>query len=231
MKFKKGLVSAILPTFNRMHLLSQRIDEIKNQTYQNWELIIVNDCSTDGTKEYLDSINDDRIFIVHLDQNSGCVSIPRNIGICKCSGEFIAPIDDDVFSLKNKFELLVKSFDDDCVLIYGNRLEKKQDKIYAPIPNFNWNPLITHGVDNSQFIYRKSVYDNVPLIFPTKACDWHIAKHIAPLGKIKHINEYVSIYEWHDKNRSHNKNKIEIFPERYENFYRNFKVDYSNNYN
>lgn len=231
MKFKKGLVSAIIPTFNRLEMLKERIEEMKFQSYKNWELIIVDDASTDGTREFLNSIKDEKIKSLSLEKNSRSVSIPRNIGICMSVGEFIAPTDDDVFILPEKLSVLVNEFEDDCVLVYGDRLEKTGDKILYPPQHENWNPKITHGVDNSQIIYRANVYEKLPLIFPTKACDWHTAKHIADLGRIKHVNYPVSIYEWHEKNRSHNKNKINISPNEYESYYKNYMVDYSDIYN
>lgn len=231
MKFKKGLVSAILPTFNRLDMLKQRIEEIKFQSYQNWELIIVDDASTDGTKNFLNSISDERIKSVSLEKNSRSVSIPRNIGICMSEGEFIAPTDDDVIILIRKFETLVHGFEDDYVLVYGDRLEKRGDDIFYPTPHENWNPKISHGVDNSQILYRTNVYEKLPLIFPTKACDWHTAKHIADMGRVKHIQSPVSIYEWHEKNRSHNKDKITINPQDYSYYYGDYMVDYSDIYN
>jgi len=218
---KKGMISAILPTYNRSKFLLRAVGEIFNQSYQNFELIVVDDCSTDETADILSSLKN--IKYIRLPKNSGSVSIPRNIGICNAIGEFIAPIDDDVISLPNKFEILINSFSNDDVLVYGNRIEYKDRLLNSPTI-YNWNPLETWGVDNSQFIYRANVYDNAPLIFPTKACDWHTAKNIAKLGNIKHVDEIVSIYIWHEKNRSSNKEKIKIHPNE-------FKDYYNNNYN
>lgn len=231
---EKGLISAIIPTFNRGKFLLDRIKELMNQDYSNFEIIIVDDCSTDDTQEILKGIKNDKIKVIKLNKNSGCVSIPRNIGICAAKGEFIAPIDDDVISLPNKFKALISSFKDEDVIVYGNRYEYKNNKVYISDKITNWNPLNGWGVDNSQMIYRANVYDRLSLIFPSKACDWYTAKHIAPLGSIRYIDEYVSIYVWHETNRSSNKEKIKISPKDYLSFYTNshdYKFDFDTEYN
>lgn len=222
---KKGMISAILPTYNRSKFLLRTIGEIFNQSYDNFELIVIDDCSSDETQDMLSTIKN--IKYIRLPKNSGSVSIPRNIGICNAIGEFIAPIDDDVINLPNKFEVLINSFSEEDVLVYGNRIEYKERLQNSPVI-YNWNPKETWGVDNSQFIYRSDVYDKVPLIFPTKACDWHTAKNIASIGNIKHVDEIVSIYIWHEKNRSSNKERIKINPDEFMDFYKNnfdYKLD------
>lgn len=230
---EKGLISAIIPTFNRGQLLLKRIQELMDQEYSNFEIIIVDDCSTDNTQELLKEINNDKIKIIKLNKNSGCVSIPRNIGICAAKGEFIAPIDDDVISLPNKFRALINSFKEEDVIVYGNRYENRDGRVYKWEKITNWNPLNTWGVDNSQILYRANVYDKVSLIFPSKACDWHTAKHIAGLGSIRYVDEYVSEYVWHENNRSSNKSKIKINPKNYLDFYVNdygYKFDFETEY-
>ena len=59
---KKPLISVTIATYNRAHLLPRAIRSILNQTYKNFELIIVDDCSTDNTKEVLESFTDERII-------------------------------------------------------------------------------------------------------------------------------------------------------------------------
>ena len=61
------LVSIVLPTYNHRSFLPQTIQGIIDQTFTDFEMIIVNDGSRDGTREYLDSLHDDRIHIIHQD--------------------------------------------------------------------------------------------------------------------------------------------------------------------
>lgn len=90
------LVSIITPTYNSLNYLDITIQSIINQTYKNWELLITDDCSTDGTWEKLKqySLKDSRIKIFKLAQNSGA-GVARNNSIKHAKGRFIAFCDSD----------------------------------------------------------------------------------------------------------------------------------------
>lgn len=103
------LVTVYIPTFNRVELLKRAVESVRQQTYQNLEIIIVDDCSQDGTHEYLEEISkqDSRIRYFIKEKNSGaCVS--RNIAIENAKGEFITGLDDDDYFLENRIFELVK---------------------------------------------------------------------------------------------------------------------------
>ena len=90
------LVTVYIPTYNRVDLLRRAVESVRQQTYYNLEIIIVDDCSTDATHEYLEEISklDKRIRYFLKEKNSGaCVS--RNIAIENAKGEFITGLDDD----------------------------------------------------------------------------------------------------------------------------------------
>lgn len=87
------LFSIIVPTYNRAHLISRSINSIINQNYKNWELIIVDDGSTDNTEEVVDSLNDKRIRYFYKNHEER--SIARNFGIDKAKGEYLSFLDDD----------------------------------------------------------------------------------------------------------------------------------------
>lgn len=92
------LISVIIPTYNRAHLIKRSATSVLNQTYKNLELIIVDDGSTDNTKEVIDSLNDKRI--VYVKQENQGVSMARNNGVAIAKGEYIAFQDsDDVWHL------------------------------------------------------------------------------------------------------------------------------------
>jgi glycosyltransferase involved in cell wall biosynthesis len=92
------LISVIIPTYNRAHLIKRSIDSVLSQTYKNLELIIVDDGSTDNTKEVIDSINDERL--VYIKQKNQGASAARNKGIDIAKGKYIAFNDsDDVWHL------------------------------------------------------------------------------------------------------------------------------------
>ena len=99
------LFSVIITTFNRRKLLEKAIESVLSQTYKNFELIIVNDCSTDDTLSYLNSLDNDRISIFTNEKNMH-VSYSRNRAIEQANGEWIVFVDDDDIMLENKLQVL-----------------------------------------------------------------------------------------------------------------------------
>lgn len=100
------LVSVIMPVYNGEEYLESAIDSILNQSYSNFEFIIVNDGSTDKTKSIIESYNDDRISLFTI-ENGGLVNA-LNFGISKANGNYIARMDADDISFTNRFEHQVK---------------------------------------------------------------------------------------------------------------------------
>ena len=96
-------VSVIIPTYNREKLVPRAIQSVLDQTWQDLELIVVDDGSTDRTEQVVSGFTDDRIRYVRLDKNSG-VSHARNIGIESAQCEYIAFQDSDDEWLPEKLE-------------------------------------------------------------------------------------------------------------------------------
>lgn len=89
------LVSIIMPSYNTGRFISETIESVLAQSHSNWELIIVDDCSTDNTDEIVeDYISDDRIKYIKNDRNRGA-AISRNRALCKAKGKWIAFLDSD----------------------------------------------------------------------------------------------------------------------------------------
>lgn len=102
------LVSIITPIFNGGKYILETIQSVLNQTYTNWELIIVDNKSTDNSAEIVNSIDDERIKAISLEYNSGGPARPRNIGIENAKGEYIAFLDADDVLVSNKLEEQLK---------------------------------------------------------------------------------------------------------------------------
>ncbi len=100
---EKSLISVILPVYNASNYLKESIDSILNQTYTNFELIIINDGSTDESVEIIDQYLDSRIRIIHNETNLGLIAT-LNKGIDAAKGEFIARMDADDISLPLRFQ-------------------------------------------------------------------------------------------------------------------------------
>lgn len=102
------LVTVYIPTFNRIRLLKRALESVRNQSYKNIEVIVVDDNSSDGTQEFLAEIAkiDPRVKFILKEVNSGaCTS--RNLAIDEAEGEFITGLDDDDYFLEGRIEHFV----------------------------------------------------------------------------------------------------------------------------
>lgn len=102
---KSPLVSVITPTYNSEAYIQQTIESVKNQKYQNWEMIIVDDCSKDNTVEIVknEAEKDERIRLIQLQKNSGA-AVARNTAIRNAKGKYIAFLDSDDLWYPEKLE-------------------------------------------------------------------------------------------------------------------------------
>lgn len=101
------LVSVMMPVYNGERTIMLAITSLLTQTYKNWLCVIVNDGSTDGTREILDKITDNRFMIIHLDKNEGRGS-SRQIALDNAAGKYLAYLDADDFYHSLKLEKQVK---------------------------------------------------------------------------------------------------------------------------
>jgi glycosyltransferase involved in cell wall biosynthesis len=108
-EYQSGLVSVIIPTYNRAHLIGRAIQSVLDQTYQNFEIILVDDGSIDDTEEVVKSFGDKRITYVRHTRNKGG-AVARNTGIQAARGEYIAFQDSDDEWLPTKIEKQISIF-------------------------------------------------------------------------------------------------------------------------
>lgn len=104
-----ALISILMPAYNCESYISQAIDSVLNQTHQNFELLIADDCSTDNTKKIIDSYEDNRIKRFHNVTNLGYLQASNKL-VKEAKGEYIAFQDADDYSVNNRLEKLVKEF-------------------------------------------------------------------------------------------------------------------------
>ena len=97
------LVSIVMPSYNTAKFISSAIESVLMQTYQNWELLIVDDCSTDNTDEVVSNYDDKRIIYLKNEKNSGA-AVSRNKALNKARGEWIAFLDSDDLWYETKLE-------------------------------------------------------------------------------------------------------------------------------
>jgi len=159
------VISIILVTYNREHFLPIMLESIKQQTFQDYELILVNNGSTDSTPEICAqyAANDLRVKLIMLDKNMGA-SYGRNIGIDAVTGEYIAFLDDDDRCDYEMFEFLFKLAKEEQADItmcgsyndFGDRLEP----YYISDEKFVFNRL-----DGIRELLKRELYNVAP---PTK---------------------------------------------------------------
>jgi glycosyltransferase involved in cell wall biosynthesis len=101
------VVSVIIRTYNRALLLQKAITSVLNQTFQDFEIIVVNNYSTDNTIEVVKSFNDERIKIVNI-RNRGIIAKSHNVGLKESHGDYIAFLDDDDLWCPEKLEIQVE---------------------------------------------------------------------------------------------------------------------------
>src|SRR5437879_843479 len=88
------VVTVVIPTRNRLPLLQESVANVRAQTFTDWELIVVDDASEDGTWSWLSSLADSRIRVIRLARHSER-SAARNRGLVEARGEFVLFLDDD----------------------------------------------------------------------------------------------------------------------------------------
>lgn len=101
------LVSIIMPSWNTARFIAESIQSVIAQTYRNWELLIVDDCSTDNTDEIVSSFKDERIKYFKNEKNSGA-ALTRNRAMREAQGEWIAFLDSDDLWAPEKLEKQIR---------------------------------------------------------------------------------------------------------------------------
>ena len=165
------IVSIIVPCYNYGHFLAKTLASIKAQTFQNWECIIVDDGSTDNTKEVANGyiVNDNR-FVYYYQPNKG-LSNARNTGLKLAKGKFIQLLDaDDLIEpdkLKNQSDFLVQNPQTDLVFGYSLFFIKTSDNniSYFPCPNpFRQEKYSNEIVAN--FLNHLLIQNRIPVCAP-----------------------------------------------------------------
>ena len=187
---ESSLISIIIPTYNHGYLLGEALDSVLSQTYSNWECIIVDDGSTDDTKEIVFRyINKDIRFRYALIQKAG-PSSARNVGLKMAKGDFIQFLDADDLISKNKFEVQLGLFHEKksdvivCRMIYLLLLIENyfDDNMSSKVPAltlngfiYSWDidfviaihsPLISHDfIKRNKLKFREEIKAKVDWVF------------------------------------------------------------------
>lgn len=207
------LVSVIIPTFNREKLIERSINSVLNQTYKNFELIVVDDCSTDNTENVVKKYNDERIHYIKLEKNSGACKA-RNVGIENAKGEYIAFQDSDDVWHKDKLEVQLEQMKkNNAEVSFCNMMQHKlNSKECREIPQncpegfIEYRTLLIKSIVSTQCLMaKKRCFDKIKfdLSLP-RLQDWDIILELSKKYKIFHINcALVDMYVQNDSISSH----------------------------
>jgi len=97
--------SVVIPTYNALSYLKRSLDSVLSQSFDNYDVLVIDNSSTDGTKDYLNSIQDNRISWYQVN-NNGVIGYSRNIGIKEAKGDWVAFLDADDEWQQNKLEVI-----------------------------------------------------------------------------------------------------------------------------
>jgi teichuronic acid biosynthesis glycosyltransferase TuaG len=220
-----GLVSIIIPTWNRATVLDKAIESCLSQTYQNLEVIICDDGSTDGTAELCKAYSDTRITYLRL-PHSGGPAKPRNAGIEHASGDWIAFLDSDDEWYSEKIELQLHELQKSSALAAcSNAHVNHQSNSYFSRPS---SVLTQRGLlkDNlvicSSVIVRKSVLEQTDLFNPDKTFkvgeDYLLWLQVSSLTDILYMEKPLLLYRRSSdgisfSNQNFHKTKLKIIEE------------------
>ena len=211
-------ISIILPTFNRSKILKNTIQNIQNQTFQHYELIIINDASTDATNNIVQKFQhiDSRIKLINNIKNLGCAK-SREIGLEHSTNELIVFIDDDdewdKQKLMQQYNAIIKN--DSDIVISDYYILKNKNKIYKKMnliaQNFKYQILKRPGLFFQCVMMKKKILQSMKSPFDSNAIpseDWNFFIELSKLNlNIFYINEPLFTWKIHNNNQSLNLTK------------------------
>lgn len=208
------IVSVIIPTFNSEKFISDAIFSVQNQSYTNWEIILVDDCSIDATLSIVAelALNDKRIKYSKLSKNSG-TGVARNAALAVAKGKYIAFLDADDLWKSNKLALQITFMQTnnlpftfsfyDCIDEEGKPLNKR---VEAPL-NLSYRQLFfCNYIGNLTAIYDVNYFGKIPISPIRKRQDWMLWLTVLKKVKIAHpVPESLAYYRIRDNSISTSK--------------------------
>jgi len=209
-------VSIIIPTYNRVDLLARAMGSVKRQTHQDWEMIVVDDGSTDATAQMVQSwmLNDERIKYHKLPKNSGSPVFPRNFGVSKAQGNYITFLDADDKWFPNKLETqlwYMQHHNSD--FSYHDLIVVVIDKLGREVRTEQWDRMSTcfsdmvfkfllrkNFIPTSTVMMKKGLYERYGGMDAglTISHDWDLWLRIAFEVPIHFVNEQLGLLQIHE---------------------------------
>lgn len=210
-------VSVIMPVYNCAELAAEAVGSVAAQTYKNWELIIVDDCSDDGTYESLQKLTDDKRIRCFQTEKRGGPAAARNLGLDKATGDYIAFIDgDDLWEprkLEVQLDFVKKTGAKLSCTAYGLMDESGNRKNGAVRPPrvSDYRKILMRGntIGNSTAMYSRADFANVRIPDIKKRNDFALWLELTRGGESFYgIDETLAWYRIRKKSVSSNKLKL-----------------------
>jgi glycosyltransferase involved in cell wall biosynthesis len=221
----RPLISVIIPTFNRVELLKQTVQSVRDQTFRDFELIVVNDGSSDGTAQWLSAQLELRV----VTQENGGIAASRNKGASVARGRGVAFLDHDDLWAHDKLEVQAAFVTDNpdvgLVAVRHERLGTSYRE--PPHPSWIKGDLLVKEYSES-FIHTSSVMIREDVFkhiggFPTCyrfADEFHVWLQIAAAFPIAYFNRPLVFIRFYEANTSHN--RIGVRTDTYDILMRNY---------
>jgi len=223
------IVSIVIPTYNHSNFLSKALESVLNQTYKNWEVIIIDNNSTDGTDKIINKYDDPRIKYLKIN-NNGIIAKSRNLGIEAAQGEWIAFLDSDDWWTEDKLKTCIDEINENVDLLYHDLEVINKSKSYFKKKKYKGYQLkkpilidlligaITNGnaIAQSSVMLRKNLFIKIGGIDENKklvgAEDYNTWLQIAQItDQFKYVKKRLGYILIHDSNVS---NKDMSIPQR-----------------
>ncbi len=198
-------ISVVLPVYNGEHRVSRALESILHQTYQNFEVIAVNDCSTDDTNAVLQQFAqmDNRVRVI---QNETNLKLPRtlNHGFEEAIGEYLTWTSDDNAYKPEALTMMAKYLDEheEVDLVYCDFDIVQLDGTYkSTVLLLNPDEMRFENTVGACFLYRRELAKKIgeydPELFLSEDYEYWLRAYLN--GKMHHISEVLYEYGWHDK--------------------------------
>lgn len=200
--------SVVIPAYNRAHILPRTISSVQNQSFTNWELIIIDDGSTDQTAKLMQSFSNEKIHYYY--QNNSERSAARNHGVCRSKGKYVCFLDSDdeflPFHLQKLFDLISKEnepvglFYTDCYVVYEDgtsKLEQQERNADEPWHLF----FLRNSIIPARVCVHRKIFESVKfredIVIVEDTVLW---TSIAISFPVYYLKQATINYHWHDDN-------------------------------
>ncbi len=181
-----NLISVIIPLYNKVHYIERTLESVFAQSFDNYEIVVVNDASTDGSSNLVERIKNDKVTIVNHEENKG-LSAARNTGIKHARGDIIALLDADDVWLTNHLEqlfFLVKEYPNASLFGSGWAEQFENGNVLPPKKSLNEKGL--HFIVEDFFVAN---------YFQPLVCPSAFAFRKGVIGHIGGFNEAITLGE------------------------------------